>query len=414
MLATVDERFGGSVHMKRLHAPAGFELDLMVSDEEFAKLMPVTGKDEELVVEDMVLLHDVNEAGMLHNLRQRYQRDDIYTSIGPILIAINPYKTLDMCGAEAIAHMIEAEKPEDLPPHIFKISQSVYIGMIKTGAAQSVLISGESGAGKTETTKLCMSCLATISGSVGVTTEAALESGIVLEAFGNAKTVMNNNSSRFGKWCIVHFDKDGHIAGCKLQSYLLEKSRVVSQAESERNYHVFYQLCKASPEKKAEYGILDDASSYKCLGSTLTAPGIDDSHEWSLTCDKLEVFHLDAAKAAHLYKALSAVLLLGNMSFDAASGDKQKIADAALGAKIAALLEVEQRNLETSLTNRTIASGRGSSYTLPLNNSQCVDARDALCRAIYSGLFDVIINNLNEYMSSLVRLPPIHDTAHLP
>lgn len=107
MLATVDERFGGSVHMKRLHAPEGFELDLMVSDEDFTKLMPVTGKDEELVVEDMVLLHDVNEAGMLHNLRQRYLRDDIYTSIGPILIAINPYKSLDMCGAEAIAHMIE-------------------------------------------------------------------------------------------------------------------------------------------------------------------------------------------------------------------------------------------------------------------------------------------------------------------
>ena len=232
VLATVDEKFGGSVHMKRLHAPDGFELDLMVSDETFSRLMPVTGKDDELIQSDMVHLHDVNEAGMLHNLRQRYMRDDIYTAIGPILVSLNPYKPLDVCLPEHVSALMEesavvekeSQRNEANPePHVFRTARSAYVDLCLTGRAQSILISGESGAGKTECCKLSLSCLASVSGSSGVTTEAALESGILLEAFGNAKTVMNDNSSRFGKWCVVHFDKDAKIARCKLQSYLLEQ-----------------------------------------------------------------------------------------------------------------------------------------------------------------------------------------------
>ena len=139
--------------------------------------------------------------------------------------------------------MMEEEDVEKLPPHVFKIAKAAYASMCRTGGAQSVLISGESGAGKTETTKLCMSCLAEISGSSGKSTESALESGILLEAFGNAKTVRNNNSSRFGKMMRLHFDQRGVVAGAFIKTYLLEKTRSVAITDPERNYHVFYQLC---------------------------------------------------------------------------------------------------------------------------------------------------------------------------
>ena len=220
VIATVGEKFGGSVMLKRTSAPKGVELETSVSEEAFAKLSPATG-DPNKSVADLVWMPDVNTGAVLHNLRLRYAANDIYTAIGPILIAVNPYKMLECCSAETLASMMEEEDVEKLPPHVFKIAKAAYASMCRTGGAQSVLISGESGAGKTETTKLCMSCLAEISGSSGKSTESALESGILLEAFGNAKTVHNNNSSRFGKWCSVHFDEAGHIAACKVRSYLL-------------------------------------------------------------------------------------------------------------------------------------------------------------------------------------------------
>ena len=232
-------------------APKGVELETSVSEEAFAKLSPATG-DPNKSVADLVWMPDVNIVGaVLHNLRLRYAANDIYTAIGPILIAVNPYKMLECCSAETLASMMEEEDVEKLPPHVFKIAKAAYASMCGTGGAQSVLISGESGAGKTETTKLCMSCLAEISGSSGKSTESALESGILLEAFGNAKTVHNNNSSRFGKWCSVHFDEAGHIAACKVRSYLLEKSRVVTPGDAERNYHIFYQMLKGAATTSA-------------------------------------------------------------------------------------------------------------------------------------------------------------------
>ena len=268
VIATVGEKFGGSVMLKRTSAPKGVELETSVSEEAFAKLSPATG-DPNKSVADLVWMPDVNTGAVLHNLRLRYAANDIYTAIGPILIAVNPYKMLECCSAETLASMMEEEDVEKLPPHVFKIAKAAYASMCRTGGAQSVLISGESGAGKTETTKLCMSCLAEISGSSGKSTESALESGILLEAFGNAKTVHNNNSSRFGKWCSVHFDEAGHIAACKVRSYLLEKSRVVTPGDAERNYHIFYQMLKgATDDERKEYQLMANCSDYAYCGKT--------------------------------------------------------------------------------------------------------------------------------------------------
>ena len=231
-LATVTDRSGSDVQLTRLHAPPGVDKKLVISEEAFSKLSLATG---ELAVpgDDLVALEDVSDATMLHTLRLRYARDDIFTAIGPVLIVVNPYKPVRVCSGETFASLNELEE-DDLPPHVFRIATAAFAGMVRTRKAQSILISGESGAGKTETTKMAMSCLAEISGSSGAMTEKCLESGIVLEAFGNAKTVYNNNSSRFGKWCAVHFDRKNHMAACRVKSYLLEKSRVVGPSDGGR------------------------------------------------------------------------------------------------------------------------------------------------------------------------------------
>lgn len=182
VLATVEERFGGSVHLKRLHAPAGVDLKLVIADEEFVGWTPATG-DLDSPVDDLVQLNDVNQGALLHTLRQRYARDDVYTSIGSILIAINPFKRLAACSPETIAKMtaevVEARGLEEkIKPHIFKTVLAAYTGMCQSGRPQSVLISGESGAGKTETAKLCMTCLVEMSESSGASIQVCTSSNI--------------------------------------------------------------------------------------------------------------------------------------------------------------------------------------------------------------------------------------------
>ncbi len=247
-----------------------------VSAEEFAGLTPATNAHE--APADLVQLHSVSAEAVLSTLRKRYENDEIYTAIGwRVLVAINPYKAVAQPAWDA---EWSAERP-----HVTGMARAAFEAMVQTGVPQSILISGESGAGKTETAKLCMESLAAASGSEGKSTDMALESGLLLEAFGNAKTVHNNNSSRFGKWCVtprpsppppppppappppppspppprapsppppqprcaVHFDQDGRLSACRVQSFLLEQSRVVSHGKDERNYHIFYQVGWTGP-----------------------------------------------------------------------------------------------------------------------------------------------------------------------
>ena len=176
------------VHLKRLHQPKLVNSKVILTEEAFAKSCTRAINTE--VLSDLVMMSDINSASMLHTLRQRYDKDEIYTAIGGVLIAINPYKKLELCST--YTKVVD----EDTPPHVSKTAATAYASLVDGDGAQSILISGESGAGKTETTKIAMACLTAISGSSGKTAEAALESGIVLETFGNAKTVFNNNSSR--------------------------------------------------------------------------------------------------------------------------------------------------------------------------------------------------------------------------
>ena len=207
-------------------------------------MLPVSGNMDE-PVPDLTLLESISTGAVLHTLRQRHATQQIYTSIGQIILAINPFQQTKESTPARLKELADEEDPDKLPPHAFNVARSAYTVMAHTGGPQAILVSGESGAGKTETAKICMACLAQLSESPEHSTTLALESGLLLEAFGNAKTVMNHNSSRFGKWVEVHFSSDdGTIAACRVRPYLLEL-RVVRQSDSSATITSFIS-CMAS------------------------------------------------------------------------------------------------------------------------------------------------------------------------
>jgi len=215
-------------------------------------------------LDDMIQLNDLNEGSILWNLKLRYElKQQIYTYSGSILIAVNPYKFCDNLYNLNMVELYHDHLMGQLPPHIFALGSAAYFQMMKEQFNQVIVISGESGAGKTESTKLLMQYLAALNRSnSNMITEQILEANPLLESFGNAKTIRNDNSSRFGKYLQVYFNSDGIIVGARISEYLLEKSRIVSQTIDERNYHVFYELLSGlSKEQKQKYGLFD-ANAY--------------------------------------------------------------------------------------------------------------------------------------------------------
>jgi len=372
---------------------------------------------------------------MLHTFRLRLEKDTIFTNIGPVLVVMNPYKPVNSCAPSSMLEMAKqmstsaADNP-DLPPHAHTTVLRAYTSMMegKGGTPQSLLVSGESGAGKTETIKLSMSALANISRSVGSTTDAALESGLLLEAFGNAMTVYNHNSSRFGKWCAVHFGADAKISAGVIQSYLLEESRVVATPAGERNYHIFYYMLAGMPEPlRSQLYLMDSPSDYAYLrDGEAKAPGIDDAAGWQALTQRLELTGFSEAEQRTVFELLAAVLSLGNVRFTEADPDEAssnpgtdkednpgKVADQDVLSIAADLLGLRVKDLEAKLVTRvlkingpsnSVSSRRltrqGSTYTLALSPEQCSDTRDAIARAVYVALFDRVISRLNETLGA--------------
>ena len=214
VIAAVERSADGSLLATRQHAPRGVPLTTTLTDEVFATLAPATGVAAE-PVDDLTQLETISTGAVLHTLRQRYAGQRIYTSVGPIVLAVNPFAPNADCTAEKLTALALEEDPDALPPHVFNVARSAYTVMLATGGPQAILVSGESGAGKTETAKLCMASLAQLSASPVGATQLALQSGLLLEAFGNAKTTHNDNSSRFGKWVEIHFaPASGAICAC--------------------------------------------------------------------------------------------------------------------------------------------------------------------------------------------------------
>ncbi|CAL4935930.1 unnamed protein product [Urochloa decumbens] len=354
-------------------------------------------------VDDMTKLAYLHEPGVLYNLSCRYGLNEIYTYTGNILIAVNPFQRLPHLYD---VHMMEQYKGAtfgELSPHLFAIADACYRALINDHGSQSILVSGESGAGKTETTKMLMRYLAFMggrSGTEGRTVEQqVLESNPVLEAFGNAKTVKNNNSSRFGKFVEIQFDKHGKISGAAVRTYLLERSRVCQVSDPERNYHCFYMLCNAPPEDVKRFNV-GDPRSFHYLNQTncYEVANVDDAREYIETRNAMDIVGIDQEEQDAIFRVVAAILHLGNINFSKGKEiDSSKLRDdkSVYHLKtVAELLMCDEKALEDSLCQRVIVTPDGN-ITKPLDPDSAALSRDALAKTVYSRLFDWIVDKIN-------------------
>ncbi|KAM5247362.1 unconventional myosin-VIIa isoform 3-T3 [Ctenodactylus gundi] len=349
-------------------------------------------------VEDMIRLGDLNEAGILRNLLIRYRDHLIYTYTGSILVAVNPYQLLSIYSPEHIRQYTN-KKIGEMPPHIFAIADNCYFNMKRNSRDQCCIISGESGAGKTESTKLILQFLAAISGQHSWIEQQVLEATPILEAFGNAKTIRNDNSSRFGKYIDIHFNKRGAIEGAKIEQYLLEKSRVCRQAPDERNYHVFYCMLEGmSEEQKKKLGLGQAADyNYLAMGNCTTCEGRVDSQEYANIRSAMKVLMFTDTENWEISKLLAAILHLGNLQYEARTFENLDACEVLFSTSLAtaaSLLEVNPPDLMSCLTSRTLIT-RGETVSTPLSREQALDVRDAFVKGIYGRLFVWIVDKIN-------------------
>ncbi|XP_019480078.1 PREDICTED: unconventional myosin-VIIb isoform X1 [Hipposideros armiger] len=359
-------------------------------------------------VDDMIHLGDLNEAGMVHNLLIRYQQHKIYTYTGSILVAVNPFQVLPLYTLEQV-QLHYAQHAGELPPHVFTIANSCYFNMKRNKRDQCCIISGESGAGKTETTKLILQFLATISGQHSWIEQQVLEANPILEAFGNAKTIRNDNSSRFGKYIDIYFNPSGVIEGARIEQFLLEKSRVCRQAPEERNYHIFYcMLMGMSAEEKQLLGLGTPSEyHYLTMGNCTSCEGLDDAKDYAHVRSALKILMFSDSENWDLSKLLAAILHLGNMEFMAAvfeNLDSSDVKETPAFPTVTKLLEVEHQALRDCLIKHSIII-RGESVTRPLNIAQAAARRDAFAKGIYGHLFLWIVKKIN----AAIFTPPAQD-----
>lgn len=358
---------------------------------------------------DLCQLPDLNEQTLLDNLRARFVAGHIYTYVGSILIALNPFKFYPIYNPKYVKLYQNRRCGLNLPPHIFAVADNAYHCMLKDRKNQCIVISGESGSGKTESTNFLLHHLTALSqkGSHGSGVEQTiLSAGPVLEAFGNAKTAHNNNSSRFGKFIQVNYKENGMVHGAVVQKYLLEKSRICSQGRNERNYHVFYYLLQGANEQEKEALYLKSPEQYYYLNKSgcTTLDNTDESYEFSRLKQSMEMVGFTAEKQRRLFAVLSAVLLLGNVEFQPRKSAYHH--DEAVGVKnpevvllISELLRVKQETLLQALTAKR---ARASGETLVINYRlpEAIASRDAMAKCLYGALFDWIVLQVNHALLS--------------
>ncbi|KAI9905832.1 hypothetical protein PsorP6_013739 [Peronosclerospora sorghi] len=346
-------------------------------------------------IEDMTALNYLHEAAILYNVKYRFLRKLPYTYTGDICIAVNPYQWLPDLYSEPTQSRYLTKPREELPPHVYATSMASYNDMKRHQINQSILVSGESGAGKTETTKILMNHLASIAGGLNDNTiKKIIQVNPLLESFGNAKTMRNDNSSRFGKFIQLQFDKSGILVGANCKTYLLEKTRVISQEKIERNYHIFYQLLAASDSK--ERWFLDDENEcYAYLGADKTIKKTNEKH-FERTKTALGLIGVKEEQQTVLFEVLAGVVHLGQMKIQSKnSNEESEIVPDDLGARNATkLLGVSRADLERALCSRQIAVA-GDKVTAFLKKDQAEECVGALSKAIYSKVFDWLVETIN-------------------
>ncbi|CAJ0942079.1 unnamed protein product, partial [Mesorhabditis belari] len=375
--------------------------------------------------EDMSNLTMLNEASVLHNLRQRYRNMMIYTYSGLFCVFVNPYKMLPIY-TDSVAKMYVNRRRSEMPPHLFAVADEAFRNMISEHENQSMLITGESGAGKTENTKKVISYFAMIGaggqavGGGGQASEIdtkkksenSLENQIVqanpaIEAFGNGATVRNYNSSRFGKFIRIHFDKRGKLVGGDIEHYLLEKSRVIKQAPGERSYHIFYQMM-TQKKLRDRFSLTDNIRDYNFVSQAeITVPCMDDKEEFKATNTAFDVMGFSDFEKDELYKTCAAIMFMGNMKFKQKPRDEQAEIDGMdAPEKAARLLGVNVDLFIHALCAPKIKVG--NEWVTKAQNVQQVDwGVGALSKAIYARVFTWLINRCNETLTG-----HLEDAAH--
>uniref|UniRef100_A0A672S2Z6 Unconventional myosin-Va n=1 Tax=Sinocyclocheilus grahami TaxID=75366 RepID=A0A672S2Z6_SINGR len=356
---------------------------------------------------DLTALSYLHEPAVLHNLKVRFIDSKlIYTYCGIVLVAINPYETLPIYGTDII-NAYSGQNMGDMDPHIFAVAEEAYKQMARDERNQSIIVSGESGAGKTVSAKYAMRFFATVSGSASEANveEKVLASNPIMESIGNAKTTRNDNSSRFGKYIEIGFDKKYHIIGANMRTYLLEKSRVVFQADEERNYHIFYQLCASAhlPEFKAlKLGKADDFH-YTKQGRNPVIDGIDDAKEMSTTRNAFTLLGVNESYQLGLFQILASILHLGNIEVKDRDSDSSIILPNNGHLSVfCELMGVTYQDMSHWLCHKKLKTAT-ETYIKPIPKLQAINARDALAKHIYAKLFNWIVDHVNKALHSTVK-----------
>ncbi|CCH61296.1 hypothetical protein TBLA_0E02420 [Henningerozyma blattae CBS 6284] len=382
----------------------------ILDDDEANKNLPLLRNPPILEsTDDLTSLSYLNEPAVLNAIKQRYSQLNIYTYSGIVLIATNPFDRMDQLYSQDMIQAYAGKRRGEMEPHLFAIAEEAYSLMKNDKKNQTIVVSGESGAGKTVSAKYIMRYFASVEEEfysqtddhqrqveMSETEEKILATNPIMESFGNAKTTRNDNSSRFGKYLEILFDDHTAIIGAKMRTYLLERSRLVYQPAIERNYHIFYQILKGLPQDMKDQLYLKDAKDYFYTnqGGDNEINGVDDAKEFKITTDALTLVGIDQETQNQLFKILASLLHIGNIELKKTKNDASLSSDEP-NLKIACeLLGIDPSNFAKWITKKQIIT-RSEKIVSNLNYSQAIVSRDSVAKFIYSGLFDWLVDNIN-------------------